>query len=227
MDLTASDIEKKYGVDARHAARDFASAITGTKIRYGRECKVYSQEKVEEIIQKRKEARAKAFKNYADRPNINLGTRSRLKKVLDRELYQKLRNAWYGMMRRCYTKDRLGYAHYRKKNVAVCKEWLESFDEFALWSLNNGVEIGLSLDRVDNGKGYSPENCRWTTPKIQNNNSSQNYLITYMGEVHTVAEWASILGIKYSTLYMRLRDGWSVERAFTTKVRKSIPRLTE
>ena len=140
--MTASEIEKKYGVSARHAARDFASAITGTGARYGRECNLYSQEKVEEIIQKRKEARAKAIANYANRPNIKLGTHSRLRKVLNKKLYQKLRNAWYGMMRRCYTEDRPEYAHYRKQKVAVCKEWLESFDEFALWSLDHGVDCG-------------------------------------------------------------------------------------
>lgn len=225
--MTASEIEKRYGVNARHAARDFASAITGTETRYGRECKLYSQEKVEEIVQKRKEARAKAIANYADRPNIMPGTHSRLKKVLDKALYQKLRNAWYGMMRRCYTKDRPGYAHYREQKVTVCKEWLESFDEFALWSLDHGVNMNLSLDRIDNDKGYSPDNCRWATSKTQNNNSSQNIFITYEGETHTIAEWADILGVKYNTLYVRLKSGWSVERAFTTKVRGSIPRLTE
>ena len=228
MNITASQIEKKYGVSARHAARDFCKAITGEEIRYGRTCKLYSSSLVSEILSNREKKQIEARKNYKNRPNIKLGTHSRLKKVLEPQLYLKLRNAWYGMMRRCYTEDRPDYHHYREYKIEVCDSWLKNFDEFALWALDHGVKKNLSLDRVNNNAGYSPENCRWVEKKIQVNNSSQNVLISYNGEEKTIAEWAETLGIKYGTLYARIiTQGWNIEKALTTKVRKPLPRLSE
>ena len=105
---------------------------------------------------------------------------------------------------------------YSERDIRVCDEWEKSFDTFRKWALNNGYNDNLSIDRIDNEKGYSPDNCRWATLKEQANNKRTNSYITYKGETHTIAEWASILGMSYYKLYQRLkRQKLDVEKAFT------------
>lgn len=219
--MTASQIEKEFGVT--HVQRMMSKCEQREYVFCGRKCHAYKRSDVIARIQQRNKYFSSARKRYEKRPNIKKGTHSRLKKVLDKTLYLKLRNAWYGMMRRCYTEDRPDYQHYRDQKISVCNEWLNSFDEFALWALDNGVKAELSLDRIDNNKGYSPDNCRWATKTIQNNNSSQNITVTFRGEEKTIGEWAAELGIKYHTLYNRIMvKGWSAEKAFTTPIKKHL-----
>lgn len=104
------------------------------------------------------------------------------------------------------------------KGVTMCDEWLNSFNSFKEWSLLNGYEPGLTIDRIDNEKGYSPENCRWVDRKTQANNRSSNKWYTYKGETLTAAQWGERYGIRKSVLYGRLRRGWSIERALETPV---------
>lgn len=113
------------------------------------------------------------------------------------------------------------YDIYSKKGV--CTRWLifenfmidmwESFQEH-YYNHDGDTEI----ERIDNEKGYSPENCRWATRKEQMNNTSKSKFITYKGETHTLSEWADKLNIAYYNLSNRLRHNWTVERAFETPV---------
>ncbi len=82
----------------------------------------------------------------------------------------RLYNAWRGMKDRCYNKTHISYYDYGKRNIGVCDEWKNSFKAFADWSLANGYREDLTLDRINNYKGYSPDNCRWTTQEIQSKN---------------------------------------------------------
>jgi hypothetical protein len=216
--MTVSQIEKTYGIT--HVQRFMQGSEKKEYIFCGRKCHAYLKTEVEKRLEQRKERYKAAKQRYAKRPNVNFGTHSRLKKVLDKTLYMKLRNAWYGMMRRCYTDDRPDYHHYREQNISVCEEWLNSFDEFALWALDNGVQLDLSLDRNNNNEGYNPDNCRWVTKTAQNNNSSQNITVVFRGEEKTIGEWAKELGIKYGTLYSRIVvNHWPPEKALTKVIR--------
>lgn len=79
---------------------------------------------------------------------------------------------------------------------------------------------GKSLDRIDNSKGYRPGNCRWASIFEQNTNVSTNKRLTFRGETKTMIEWSRELGIKKSTLIMRLwKYGYSVEKALSEPVR--------
>lgn len=128
--------------------------------------------------------------------------------------------AWVSMMSRCKDKKSPRYFDWGGRGISVCARW-EKFENFFS---DMGVKPSKnhSLDRIDNEKNYSPENCRWATPKEQSNNRRDNVSVTWQGETHTVAEWARLLKVEYVTLQKRLSGGWTVEKAFTTPARKYV-----
>ena len=73
-----------------------------------------------------------------------------------------------------------------------------------------------TLDRIDNEGNYYPHNCRWTTRRTQANNTRRNLYVTYKGKTLTLAQWSRRTGIKYKTLYERIKAGWSVKKTLTT-----------
>jgi hypothetical protein len=112
------------------------------------------------------------------------------------------------------------FKFYGGRGIKICSEWRHDFQAFRAWSLSHGYQENLSIDRIDNDKGYSPENCRWVTDNAQFNNRRSNCAITFRGETKTKAEWARAIGIDYHTLCTRLNDGWSFERAILTPAKK-------
>lgn len=128
-----------------------------------------------------------------------------------------LYNVWCGIKERCSdTNNPL----YGGKGITICPEWEFNFQAFAEWSYSHGYVPNLSIDRRDNSKGYSPDNCRWTTYKVQANNTSRNHYVTIDGETHTLSEWCDILHMKYSTVKDRIyKYKWDDIRALTTPVR--------
>lgn len=127
-----------------------------------------------------------------------------------------LYNIWCGIKERCAdTSNPL----YGGKGVSICTEWEHDFKSFADWSYAHGYARNLSIDRIDNSKGYSPDNCRWTTFKVQANNTSKNHYVTIDGETHTLSEWCDIKGLNYATIKCRIyRQKWDDVKAITTPV---------
>lgn len=131
---------------------------------------------------------------------------------------------WYGnyraMMDRCYCSKVDSYPQYGGAGITVCDEW-HDIRNFKKWADISGFKKGLTLDRIDGTKGYSPENCRWATMKEQTNNRYNTIFYEYKGEKRALTDWASMFGISRYTLYSRIKEqGWSVEKALETPVKK-------
>lgn len=123
-----------------------------------------------------------------------------------------IHHVWQCMKDRCLNPNAQEAKHYIDRGIKVCDEWLD-FNNFYEWAMANGYKKGLSLDRIDNDGNYEPSNCRWATAKQQCRNRSNNVVLTWNGESHCVSEWAEILGINKTTIFTRLRRGWSVDDA--------------
>lgn len=67
------------------------------------------------------------------------------------------------MKRRCYNPKNQAYKYYGAKGITICDEWLKDRKSFNLWAIENGYKDGLTIDRIDPDKGYSPDNCQWVT----------------------------------------------------------------
>ena len=133
----------------------------------------------------------------------------------------RLHKIYHNMKTRCFNPNLFEYKNYGKRGIKISEEWLDKengFINFYTWAIANGYRDDLTLDRIDVNGNYEPSNCRWATQKEQCNNKRTNVIIEYNGERRTIQEWCEKLNIKYSTLYPRLRRGWSIEKAFTTPV---------
>lgn len=129
----------------------------------------------------------------------------------------RLYHIWSGMKDRCNNPRNIGYNLYGGRGIKVCEEWSQDFMAFYQWASENGYTDKMTIDRIDANGNYYPENCRWETQKAQQNNRRNNHVISFNGGTHTLTEWAEITGIKSSTIYGRLKRGWTIERALTTK----------
>lgn len=124
--------------------------------------------------------------------------------------------SWDGMKQRCRGKK--GAASYALKKIGFDSRWLD-FNNFL--SDMGPRPPGTTLDRIDNSKGYGPENCRWVTMREQNRNHGRNVRLTFNGETKLLSDWARGFGMSKECLHNRLnRYGWDVEKALTKPVRQ-------
>ena len=122
---------------------------------------------------------------------------------------------WRHIKSRCFNPNVPSYKDYGARGISMCDEWINSFEQFY-------KDMGLkptkdhSIDRIDNEKGYNPENCRWATRAEQSRNKRCNIFISYAGKRQMLIDWAKDTGINHMCLYKRYRMGWSDERIVTT-----------
>lgn len=136
----------------------------------------------------------------------DIGKKNKKHGLWDHPLY----NLFMKMKERCENKKNHAYHNYGGRGIRCT---FEGPQQFIQWSLLNGYKKGLSIDRINNNGHYSVDNCRWVSAKTQCRNKRTNRMLRYNNEVKCVAEWAGVLGINVSTLYTRLRKGWSTKKA--------------
>lgn len=118
------------------------------------------------------------------------------------------------MKSRCYNKNSKKYQNYGARGIAVCDKWKNNFKAFYNWALKNGYEYGkgLSIDRINNDKEYSPNNCRIVTMFVQSRNTTRNLYTTINGEKLTIQDLADRYDLNSATLRDRYHRGWRGEK---------------
>ena len=141
-------------------------------------------------------------------------------RVKDKRLYSK----WLSIKARCENPEHLAYKNYGKKGIKLCDRWqvYENFENDLLDSfLEHVEEYGIketTIDRINSDGDYEPNNVRWATQKEQQNNRTNNIMIT---EDLTVSQFAEKYNLCPSVVFKRLKLGWSLEKIINTPVKSN------
>ena len=119
---------------------------------------------------------------------------------------ERLYRIWKNMINRCYYPRCIGYKYYGGKGVIVCSEWKNSFPSFKKWAQDNGYKESLTIDRIDGNGNYTPENCRWITPREQTYNMSNNIYIVFQNKKIALSRLIFDFGLNRQQVYDYLRN---------------------
>jgi hypothetical protein len=148
----------------------------------------------------------------------NAENRDNFKNISSKHNKSKTRiyDIWVGINQRIKNKNNKRYRQYGGRGIVVCEEWdsenENGFINFYNWSMENGYDEKLTIDRRDVNGNYEPYNCRWSDRETQMNNTTKNNYIEINGEIKTVSQWAKEYNIPTSTLSLRIKSGWSKDR---------------
>ena len=113
------------------------------------------------------------------------------------------------MWSRCTNPKYHGYHNYGGRGITVCERWRSVLN--FMEDMRPSWSKGMSLDRIDNSKGYSPENCRWATMKSQQRNRRHHATMELNGVSLCLSEWSERTGIPRYVIEYRVRRGWKPE----------------
>jgi len=113
-----------------------------------------------------------------------------------------LHKIWLGMKNRCYNKNTISYRSYGERGIKVCDRWLNSFENF-FEDMSSTYKKGLTIERKDVDKDYSPENCCWIPKSEQSRNRTNTIWVTTELGTMTVSEAAKIAKVSWFCIYNR------------------------
>ncbi len=122
-----------------------------------------------------------------------------------------LYSSWNGMKNRCNLPKGHHRKYYYDKGIRYCDDW-GVFENFKNWALSNGYVDGYTLERIDNSKGYCPENCRWATRKQQSNNLSTCVYFKFMGERLNITQFCEKYKVSTSNFYKKARNNICIKK---------------
>lgn len=144
---------------------------------------------------------------------IETATQTARKGAIKLKYYKLIRHSWDSMNSRCFNKNNISYQNYGGRGITVCEHW-STIENFYNWAIKNGFKPGLSIDRINVDGNYEPDNCRWATMEIQQNNRRNNHKVKYQGRLLTLSRLSKIVGISSATLAWRLKNNWKYEDLF-------------
>lgn len=117
------------------------------------------------------------------------------------------------MLRRCTQSSAISYRNYGARGITVCVQW-QGQNGFVKFLADMGTcPSHKVLERIDNAKGYSPENCKWATQSENCYNKRNNRLLTVKKRTQPLGMWAREVGLDPRTISKRINRGWDIERA--------------
>lgn len=130
--------------------------------------------------------------------------------------------AWINMKLRVMSPDDISYERYKRRGITIYEPWLTSFELFfaEIGPVPTGATERLTVDRIDNDRGYEPGNLRWATYTTQANNRSTSVYHEVGGRKMPVKQIAREYGFALATINSRLRLGWPIERCVAVPVKK-------
>jgi hypothetical protein len=128
---------------------------------------------------------------------------------------QPVGKIWDGIKSRCYTVTDKRYKNYGGRGIKMCLSWKNSREAFVNWALKTGYKKGMTIERKNNDKGYSPENCCWIPLEEQNRNKRNTAWVIYKGKKTRLAEINELNGFPRGFLGRRLARGLTLEEAIT------------
>lgn len=134
-------------------------------------------------------------------------------------------SCWCDMKRRCISPKRKDFKNYGGRGIRVCERWLIFENFFA--DMGTKPSPAHSIERRDNDGNYCTENCYWATRKEQRRNTSRSRKITFEGKTLSLFDWADLMKMSQIVLQMRLKRGWTVEKALTRPLRPARLRRIE
>lgn len=126
--------------------------------------------------------------------------------------HTRLYRTYHSMIDRCTNESCKSYKDYGGRGIKVCDEWLNDINKFFDWAKHNNYNDNLFLDRIDNDKDYTPDNCRFVNRYTQNNNRRNNIKIEYNNEIKTISQWSKYFNINYNFFYNRIKKGYNIDK---------------
>lgn len=129
-------------------------------------------------------------------------------------------HSWVNVNIRCLNPAHPAYKYYGGRGISVCDRWRKgnpkAFENF-LADMGPRPDRTFTIGRIDPDGDYEPTNCSWSDKATQARNTRANLYLEAFGRRQTLSEWAREMGLNTSTLCLRLKTGWNLEEALTTK----------